>query len=194
MTAQRHEPITQAEFLEWELAQPEKHEFVDGYIYPLFGDWTALGFAGGTGWHAQLATELIMIVGPAARPCRTYGSDMRIETVRSTRYPDLFVTCDERDRNDGFVMRHPKLIIEILSESTAREDLGAKLREYQTIDALEEYVTLDSRKRWIQLSRKIDNGWKSIAPFDVGTLQLRSIPIAIDCTALYDSVGIPRPD
>ena len=189
MTVRPHEPLTQAEFLEWELAQAEKHEFVDGYIYPLFGDRTALGFAGGTGWHAQLATELIMTVGPAARPFRTYGSDMRIETVRSTRYPDLFVTCDERDRNDGFVMRHPKLIVEILSESTAREDLGAKMREYRTIDALEEYVTLDSRKRWIQLSRRIEHRWETFAPIGFGTLDL--VSISVDCTALYDSVGVP---
>src|SRR5579862_1878624 len=154
VTAQPHEPMTQAEFLAWELQQEDKHEFVDGYVYPLFGDRTLQGFAGGTGAHNQIATELIATIVPAARPCRTYSPDMRVETVRSTRYADVFVTCDERDRNDAMVMRHPKLIVEVLSESTAREDVGPKVREYQTIDTLEEYLMIDSRKRWAQVLRR----------------------------------------
>ena len=189
--ARPHEPLTQAEFLAWELQQDEKHECVDGYIYPLFGDRTSRGFAGGTGSHAQLAAELTSLVLPAARPCRTYGSDMRIETVRSTRYADVFVTCDERDRNDGLVMRHPKLIVEVLSESTAREDLGPKMREYQTIDALEEYLIIDSRKRWVQSVRRIENRWASSTPVTDGVFDLISISLAIDCGRLYDAVGIP---
>jgi Uma2 family endonuclease len=149
MTARLHEPVTQAEFLALELEQQEKYELVDGYILPLFGDRTTQGVAGGTGFHNQLAAELIVRIAPAARPCRTYGSDMRLETARNIRHPDVVVTRDERDRNDSVVMRHPKLIVEVLSETTAREDLGPKAREYQTIDTLEEYLIVDSRKRWV---------------------------------------------
>src|SRR5581483_10325035 len=129
MTPQPHEPLTQAEFLEWELQQDEKHEFVDGYVQRLFGDPSTVGFAGGTGRHNRIAVELAALILEAARPCRTFTSDMRIETATSTRYADVFVTCDERDRDDAYVMRHPKLIVEVLSESTAREDLGRKLRD-----------------------------------------------------------------
>ncbi len=191
MIAQPNEPLTQAEFLEWELRQEEKHEFVDGYIYPLFGDRSVLGFAGGTGAHNQLATELISLILPAARPCRTYSSDVRIETARSTRYADIFLTCDERDRNDSLVMRHPKFIVEVLSESTAREDLGPKMREYQSIDTLEEYVMLDSRKRWVQLLRRSNAAWQLSPAITAGTLDCASIPLSIDLDALYDTVGIP---
>lgn len=73
---------------------------------PLFGDRTVRGFAGGTGWHAHLATELTLLVAPVEHPCRTYGSDMRIEMVRSSvrrsrsgrrRALEEFLTIDSHD-------------------------------------------------------------------------------------------------
>jgi Uma2 family endonuclease len=192
VTAQPHEPLTQAEFLAWELQQPDKHEFVDGYVYPLFGDATAQGFAGGTGWHNRLALELALVIAPAARPCRTYTSDMRIETARSTRYADLFVTCDERDHDDASVMRHPKLIVEVLSESTAREDLGPKKREYESIDTLNEYLVIDSRKRWAQVIRREGGEWVESAPSGSGLLELKSLGLILNLDEVYDAVGSPQ--
>ncbi len=190
MTAQPHEPLTQAEFLAWELQQEAKHEFVDGYVYPLFGDRTAVGFAGGSGRHNRLAIGLTLRIVPAARPCRTYTSDMRIEMARSTRCADVFVTCEERDRDDAFAMHHPKLIVELLSESTARDNLGPKMREYQTIDTLEEYATIDSRKRWAQVNRRHGGSWRAELPVTGGRLELRSIGLAIDLDELYRECGV----
>jgi len=192
MTALPNEPLTQAEFRTWELEQETKHEYVDGFVELLFGDRSAFGFAGGTGHHARLAMELGIAIGPQARPCRTYGSDMLIETWRSSRYPDLFVTCDERDRDDGTAMHHPKLIVEVLSEATAKIDLGQKMREYQSIAELEEYVTIDSRKRWAHVVRRDRGGaWSRAEPVSSGRLELRSIGATIDLGDLYDLVGIP---
>jgi len=88
-------------------------------------------------------------------------------------------------------MRHPKFILEVLSESTAREDLGPKMREYQSIDTLEEYVMLDSRKRWVQLLQRSDAGWRLSPATTAGILDCASIPLSIDLDALYDTVGIP---
>ena len=97
---------------------------------------------------------------------------------------------DDRDRNDDFVRRHPKLIVEILSKSTAREDLGRKMREYQSIDTLEEDVTLDSRKRWAQRSSRVGRAWTPFGPRSSGTLDLTSIALSIDLDASYDIVGV----
>ncbi len=190
MTAQPHEPLTQAEFLAWELEQEDKHEYVDGYIYGLFGDRTAKGFAGGTGWHARIAMELGVRIAPAIRPFRTYGSDMLIETWKSSRYADLFVTCDERDRDEARAMRHPKLVIEVLSESTAKDDLGPKMREYQTIETLEEYLVLDSRKRWAQVARRHEASWVLAPAVNEGALILRSVGVTIDLDELYSACGL----
>ena len=190
MTASPMQPLTQAAFLAWELRQEARHEYVDGYVEPLFGDRSMLGNAGAIGYHARLAAELKMLIGPCVRPSRTYGSDMLIETRRSSRYADLFVTCDERDCDDAFAMHHPKLVVEVLSESTAKIDLGPKMREYQSIAELEEYVTIDSRKRWLKIARRTPMGWELGAPASSGGIELRSVGVTLDLDALYASCGI----
>jgi Uma2 family endonuclease len=190
MSAQPREPMTQAEFLIWELAQEEKHEYVDGYVQRLFGDPSIQGFAGGTVRHNQIAVALTLLIAPAAAPCRTFTSDMRIETASSTRYADIAVSCDERDSDAGaHVIRHPKLIVEVLSESTARDDLGRKMRDYQTIEELDEYLAVDSRKRWFQIARKRGTQW-DLADGSVGVVELQSIGLSLDLDRIYESVGL----
>ncbi len=182
MTARPHEALTLAEFPAWEQRQDTKHEFVNGHVY---------GFAGGTFAHADLAAQLLARLQPHVLPCRAVGSDMLIEMAASTRYADVVVTCDGRDFDPhAMVIHFPKLIIEVLSESTAKDDLGPKMREYQAIAALEEYVTLDSRKRWAQILRRENDRWELALPISSGMLELRSVGLTIDLDALYASTGV----
>jgi Uma2 family endonuclease len=55
-------------------------------------------------------------------PCLVLTSDikLRLEAVNCYYYPDVAVTCDERDTNstEDFIL-YPSLIIEVLSPSTA---------------------------------------------------------------------------
>jgi Uma2 family endonuclease len=188
VTAQPHEPITQAEFPAWELRQETKHEFVDRHVY---------GFAGGTIEHNTLAAEVLAAVLAFLRgtSCRTFGPDMLIEMASSTRYADIAVTCDERDRIKGAtVIRFPKLIIEVLSESTAGTDLGTKLREYQRIETLEEYVMIDSHKRWVQAIRRRGHEWilAVLTPADDATMttSFESIGLWLQLNELYEIAGV----
>ncbi|MGH7727890.1 MAG: Uma2 family endonuclease [Vulcanimicrobiaceae bacterium] len=182
MTAQPHGPLTLAEFPAWELRQQAKHEFVDGHVY---------GFVGGTIEHNAISVFLIEKIAPAARPCRTYGSDMLIATFSSSRYADLALTCDERDRAAGAtIIRYPKLIVEVLSPSTASDDLGPKMREYQTIETLEEYLTLDSRRRWAQVLRRTGTDWLLAAPLTRGALEIASVGTTLDLDQLYRDCGL----
>jgi hypothetical protein len=41
-------------------------------------------------------------------------------------YPDVFVTCDERDHQTELLLSYPKLIAEVLSDSTAAFDRSDK--------------------------------------------------------------------
>jgi len=184
VTAQPHESLTQAKFPAWEQRQEAKHEFVNGHVY---------SFAGGTIEHNAIASLLIEQIGPAARPCRTYGSDMLVEMTTSTRYPDVVVTCDERDRVQGSTtIHHPKLVIEVLSDSTLKDDLGPKMREYQAIETLQEYVTIDSRVRWAQIARREGTTWTLERPVSAGSLQLHSVGLSVDLDALYENAGVAR--
>ena len=76
--------------------------------------------AGAKKFHAQITGNLHVLLANhlADSPCSVYEADMkvRIETANCYYYPDLSVTCDQRDAttNDDFILA-PQLIIEVLS-------------------------------------------------------------------------------
>lgn len=135
------QPLTLAEFLAWEARQSSKFEFHDGAIFAM---------AGATDDHGQIVANLIALIRPKLRrtTCRIYPQDMKVVTdFPGSRYPDILVTCDARDAADKLMKRHPKLIIEVFSRTTAAIDTIDKLDEYETIAQLEEYMLVDSRRR-----------------------------------------------
>ena len=179
------QPLTPDEFIVWEHAQEAKHEFVAGMV---------VAFAGGTIEHATIAANLTFAVVGRLRgqySCRTYGPDMLVATQTSIRYADLIVTCDERDRVARSTrVAFPKLIVEILSVSTASVDRGEKLDEYQTIESLEEYVLIDSRKRWVAIMRRSGETWMQSLPISTGTMHLASIDLDVALDELYVNSGV----
>ena len=180
------DPLTLAEFIAWEERQPTKHEFRDGAVYAM---------AGATDDHNQIVANLMALIRPKVRggPCRVYANDMMLVTrYPGSRYPDLFVTCDPRDADDRRKKRHPKLIIEVLSESTAGVDSTDKLDEYQTVDELEEYVLVDSRKRSVRIYRRDGEKLATEPPVMSGTVELHSLDQTMSLDDLYEDVAFER--
>ena len=62
---------------------------------------------------------------------------VRLEIARDEvfYYPDLMITCDSRDTNRYF-MRHPKVLIEVLSGETERTDRREKFFSYPSVVSL----------------------------------------------------------
>lgn len=77
-------------------------------------------------------------------PCRVLTSDLRVKVEEGVlyTYPDLVVVCDEpKFEDDQFdTLLNPRVIVEVLSESTEKYDRGAKFRQYRTISSFTEYV------------------------------------------------------
>lgn len=121
-----------------------------------------------------------------------FGSNIAIRTDRSSRYADLTVTCDERDRiPKATALRFPTLIVEVLSASTATIDRGDKFDEYRTIETCREYALIDSRKRWAQAHRLIGGEWNASLPQASGTFELSSVGVALDLDEIYDESDVP---
>ena len=74
-------------------------------------------------------------------PCFVVGSELKIRTATSIRYPDAMLICEPADGKATWT-REPTVLFEILSPSTARKDLGAKNVEYQRLESLRRYVVL----------------------------------------------------
>jgi Uma2 family endonuclease len=180
-------PLTLADFIAWEERQPTKHEFRAGAVYAM---------AGATDDHNTIVANLIAIVRPTLRgsACRTYANDMKVATsYPGSRYPDFLVTCDPRDARDALTKRYPKLIVEVLSQSTAEIDATDKLDEYQTILELEEYVLIDSRKRSIRIYRRNGNDLSTGPAVISGNVSLRSLgEMVISLDDIYEDVDFDR--
>jgi Uma2 family endonuclease len=176
-------PMTLDEFVAWEERQELRYEF-DGI--------DARAMTGGTAAHARLQIGLLRALGRRLRgkPCQEYGSELKVRTDTSIRYPDAFVSCT-RPVPDSTFAPDPVVIFEILSRSTARVDLGAKNAEYQSIPSLRVYVVLDQARVAAQIFRRNPEGdWIYEALGPEGTLDLAEIGVAVPLMEIYEDVEL----
>ncbi|MFB2894889.1 Uma2 family endonuclease [Aerosakkonemataceae cyanobacterium BLCC-F50] len=109
--------FTPDEYLEMEEQSPIKHEYIDGQIYAM---------ADVSDPHVTIVGNLAALLLNYVRGLgfRLYISAMkaRIESLNRFYYPDVMVTCDERDKQTANHKRFPCLIVEVLSDSTEAFD------------------------------------------------------------------------
>jgi len=145
--------LSPEEFLKWEASQIEKHEYVAGEVF-------AIG--GASRRHVTVSGNVFAALNEAVTgtPCRAYMADMKIEIAlkKSYVYPDVFVTCHPDDHRAELTMRHPVLIAEVLSPSTAAYDRGDKFIAYRRLPSLKECVLIDADQQQIELFRKGEDG------------------------------------
>jgi Uma2 family endonuclease len=141
------------EYLQIEEQSPIKHEYIDGQLYAMVG---------ASQDHNTISLNLSFAFRRHIRGlgCRLFMSDVKVRIVERNRffYPDLAVSCDERDRETPLYLRFPNLIVEILSSSTEAFDRGDKFQDYQTIETLREYVLISSKQQLVQCFRRNDEG------------------------------------
>ena len=111
--------FTAADYLAWEPAQLDRHEYLDGEVFAM---------AGADDRHVTVAMNIAFALRQhlGGSPCRTYMSDMRLQVAAANSYfyPDVLVTCSATDLASPLVKSEPKLIVEVLSPSTAAFDRG----------------------------------------------------------------------
>ena len=149
-----------ATYLDWERNQPGKNEFVRGEIFAMVGARRI---------HGEVAGNCFALLRQHLKggPCRAYINDMKVRVERADAmfYPDVFVTCDPRDRATELVFAHPTLVIEVLSESTASLDRGFKFVAYRQLDSLAEYCLIDPETRTVEVYRKGVDGLFTLHDF-----------------------------
>jgi len=173
------------DFLAWEERQEIRYEY-DGV------DIQAM--TGGTLTHARIQANLIAALGPRLRggPCFLVGSQVKVRTDTSIRYPDAMVICSRAD-GKATSTKEPVVLFEILSPSTARKDLGAKNAEYQTIAALKRYVVLHQNVAAAEVFYRDEEGeWAHEFVGADGMLAMPEITAELPLAACYEDVELAR--
>ncbi|NJO80637.1 MAG: Uma2 family endonuclease [Cyanobacteria bacterium RM1_2_2] len=186
MIASPQPHLSPEDYLQLEEHSPVKHEYIDGQIYAMVGATDA---------HVTIALNLATALRNHVRGsgCRVYISDMkaRIESLNRYYYPDILVTCDPRDQATALEKRFPRLIVEVLSDSTEAFDRGDKFADYQTLNSLQEYVLLNSKRQRVECFRRNEAGLWVLQSYtdQQETFRLESIDFEATLTALYEDVG-----
>ena len=147
----REELVSIQDYLAGEAFAKLRHEFVGGQVFAM---------AGGTVRHNRICTRALIAIEPlaSAQGCETYMTEVKLRTENAIYYPDLMVVCDKSDV-DPIVKSAPCLLIEVLSESTARTDRIEKLQAHQKITALRNYLLIEQNSRRVEIYRRNGLTW-----------------------------------
>lgn len=178
--------ISPVEYLAGEESAKTRHQYVDGEVFAM---------AGGTKAHNLIALNLARLLHGHLRgtPCQVFSSDVKVHVAwewhKRYYYPDVVVGC-EADDNDPYVIAHPKLIVEVLSSSTERDDRSDKFYAYRRLSSLEEYMLVAQDTLRVEIYRR-ETGWDlELYTEAADQLTLRSVGLSTTVADIYE--GLPE--
>ena len=175
--------MTVEEYFEWEEMQEERHEYWDGEV---------VAMAGTTKNHHRVARNFSNRLNTAFGdgPCEVFTADIRVrvEPRRKYFYPDVVVSCDDREDEDLYI-NYPCLIIEVLSASTEAIDRGIKFAKYRAILSLKEYVLVQVSQPGVEVYQRSNRGQWIYSSYGMDDrFLLDSVGVEIAVADLYHQV------
>ena len=179
---------TPQEYLALERAAEYKSEYLRGEIFAM---------AGASREHSLISSNLNGEVRAQLResPCEVHGSDMRVKVLRTGlyTYPDVIIACGDLQFEDSVpdILLNPKVIFEVLSDSTEAYDRGKKFGHYRQIPSLMEYVLVSQTEPLIErYARTPDDSWLlTVSKGLEAVLQLESVPCRLRLVDVYIKVA-----
>ena len=176
------------DFFAWEPEQPVKHEYVAGEVFAQ---------AGARQNHVVVAGNCFAALRQRLRgtPCRAYISDMQLEVAQADAvfYPDVMVSCHPEDLAAERVLHHPRVIVEVLSDSTVAYDRGGKFAAYRMLESLQEYVLIDPERRSLEIFRRLpSNDWLLATGDSARALVLTALEMEIGFDEVFEDVAVPE--
>lgn len=181
--------MTVEDYLAFDRAAEVKSEFHDGELFQIEAvslqhNRVALNTA------RKLADQL------DGTPCEVLIQPIRVR-VSPTKfvYPDLMVVCGTPEVTDEVqdTITNPKVIIEVLSPSTADYDYRAKFQLYRNLPSFTEYLLIDQNDPKVEVFRRLEGSdWllSSYAGLDA-VVPVRCLNIEVPLSVIYAHVEFP---
>jgi len=178
--------ISIPDYLAGEETSDVKHEYLGGTVHAM---------AGATNRHNAIATSAVLSLGTQLRgkSCQPFNSDtkIRIEFPDHTRlyYPDALVVCDPNPGMDHFQDR-PVVILEVLSDSTRRADLGEKRDAYLTLQSLKVLIFVEPDVAAVIVHRRKSGGGFAVEHHSgvESVIPLQEIEAELPLADLYERI------
>lgn len=170
---------TLEDIIELENQDNIRYELIDGQLYAM---------AGGKGKHSLVISNVNRLIGNHLlnTSCGVF-SEMKIKVNDENFFiPDVSIDCDFQQESNFLIT--PKLIVEVLSESTRRIDETIKYLQYQEINSLEEYALIeqDFMKVLIYRKKQNSNKWLSVSTYGAkDNVEFHSINLSLPIEDIY---------
>jgi len=133
--AEKTELLNVKDWLALEERSETRHQFYAGEVFAM---------AGTTVKHNEIVFNLTADFKGIFTPkgCRVVSENVKLEVEAGHyyTYPDVMVSCNEQDQEAEYILKHPSVIVEVLSKTTAVDDRGFKWERYQKIPSLKHYL------------------------------------------------------
>lgn len=188
---------TVEKYLELDRGSEERYEFVDGQVFLMAGE---------SGRHGDISVNLTRELSNQllGKDCRVRSKDTKIKSGGFEQkkgnsmkgmfsYPDLVVICGEPEYHDKFtdIVLNPKVIIEVLSDSTEVFDRSNKFTRYRMFNpTLTDYILVSQDEPIVEhFVRQTDDNWKLYSRVGLDeTFKIESIECELKLSDIYDRV------
>ena len=163
--------------------------YIGGILYAM---------AGGSDVHNLICGNFFAALHSHLRggSCRVFMADVKTRLLIHNQeifyYPDVMVACDPRDTHP-YYKRFPKVLIEVLSQATARTDRREKFGSYTQIESLQEYVLAAQDKMEITIFRRSSQWNPEVLLLPEEEVRLDSLKINLPLRAIYEGVKPSSP-
>ena len=176
--------LTPQEYLAKERRAEFRSEFYRGEMFAM---------AGATWEHTRIKDNLARQAGNQLEggPCQVATSDLRVK-VRATglyTYPDIVIVCDEPQFEDSQfdTLLNPRVVVEVLSDSTEKYDRGTKFAHYRQVPSIQEYVLVAQDRPLVErYVRQPDDTWLLTVFSGLSqTFAFAAVPVQIPLAEIY---------
>jgi Uma2 family endonuclease len=178
--------LTVEDWLAFDDGTDTRYELVGGEL---------VAMASSSDRHGTIAQNVGDVVQAAVRdrpPCRAVqgaGIEVEVEADRRGYVADVLMTC--KPASDDPVQREPRLIVEILSPSTAGVDKHRKIPDYGRLPTVEEIWLVDSRSRAVLVWRRVEGTWVGSFPYTgEDTFDSPVLATRVELDRLYRNTGL----
>jgi Uma2 family endonuclease len=178
--------MTEEEYLAFERASDERHEYSNGFVIMK---------------PASCHTHSLVVVGIGGelhgalrgKKCQVFSCSMRVY-IPSSRwyvYPDCSVVCGRPELKDleRDNLLNPRVVVEVLSAETEAYDRGDKFAQYQTLPSVMHYVLAAQDKQRIEVFTRLNDGSWNLRTYGPGDrIALSAIEGTIEVDQVYTNV------
>jgi Uma2 family endonuclease len=164
MTVVSNTRYTLEEYFQIDSGSEIRHEYIQGQI---------IDMAGGTDRHSQIVHNVHGSLWARLRgkPCQGRDGNLRVRFGRKViyGYPDALIVCGQPQFDPvaaaNTTLLNPRVLFEVLSETTEGYDRGLKFERYREIESFEEYVLIAQDRPSIEVYRRQPSGLWTLQPY-----------------------------